>query len=101
MQQMGVDIEDIDVIYLAGALGNYVNPYSAMRIGLIPATSVDRIVSLGNAASAGAKMALLSKGLWQRASEIVEHIEHVELSVQPQFYENFIDAMGFPEQNLW
>jgi uncharacterized 2Fe-2S/4Fe-4S cluster protein (DUF4445 family) len=101
MQQLGVRIEDIDVIYLAGALGNYVNPYSAMRIGLIPITAVEKIVSLGNAASAGAKMALLSKRHWEKSSEIVEHLEHVELSMQPEFYESFVAAMDFPDQNLW
>jgi uncharacterized 2Fe-2S/4Fe-4S cluster protein (DUF4445 family) len=101
MQQLGVGIEDIDTIYLAGALGNYVNPYSAMRLGLIPTISAEKIVSMGNAASAGAKISLLSKKHWRKASEIVEHIEHFELSVQPQFYDNFIEAMGFPEQNLW
>jgi uncharacterized 2Fe-2S/4Fe-4S cluster protein (DUF4445 family) len=100
-RQLGVSIEDIDVVYLAGALGNYVNPYSAMRIGLIPITAAEKIVSLGNAASAGAKMALLSKRHWEKASEIVEHIEYVELSVHPEFYECFVAALDFPCQNIW
>jgi uncharacterized 2Fe-2S/4Fe-4S cluster protein (DUF4445 family) len=101
MRQLDVRIEDIDVIYLAGALGNYVNPYSAMRIGLVPITAVEKIVSLGNAASAGAKMALLSKRHWQKATDIVAHIEHLELSIHPEFCERFVAAMDFPAQNLW
>lgn len=101
LQHMGVGLEDIDVVYLSGALGNYVNPYSAMRIGLIPVTPIDKIVSLGNAASAGAKMSLLSREHWEKAAEIAAHLEHVELSVQSEFYENFISAMDFPGQNLW
>ena len=101
MQQMKIGIKDIDIIYLAGALGNYVNPLSAMRVGLIPFTSTDNIVSLGNAASAGAKMSLLSKKHWQKASDIVKHIEHVELSTTPEFYEEFIESMDFPEHNTW
>ena len=101
MHQMGVGIEDIDMICLAGALGNYVNPLSAMRIGLIPTLPMEKIVSTGNAASAGAKMALLSKDQWHKASEISARLEHVELSVMPEFYEKFIAAMDFPEANLW
>lgn len=101
MEQLGVTVQDIDVIYLAGALGNYVNPFSAMRIGLIPITDAKKIVSLGNASTAGAKMALISRAHWQKASKIVEHLEHVELSVAPNFYDRFIDEMNFPEVNLW
>ena len=101
MAEMGVAPEDLDMIYLAGALGNYVNPYSAMRIGLIPTVDVEKVVSLGNAASAGAKMALMSKRNWQKATQIVEQIDHVELSIHPQFYDRFIEAMNFPDANLW
>ena len=101
MELMGVGVGDLDVIYLAGALGNYVNPYSAMRIGLMPITEPHRIVSVGNAASAGARMVLLSKKQWHKASAIVEHVEHVELSTQPGFHETFISALDFPPRNLW
>ena len=101
MQEMNVGLKDIDMVYLAGALGNYVNPLSAMRIGLIPMVPVEKILSLGNAASAGAKMALLSKAHWEKAADIAGHLEHMELSVMPVFYENFIQAMDFPDTNLW
>ena len=101
MDEMGVGPSDLDAICLAGALGNYVNPYSAMRIGLVPAVDAEKIVSLGNAASAGTNMALLAKQNWRRASEIVEHVAHVELSVHPQFYDRFISAMNFPDVNFW
>jgi uncharacterized 2Fe-2S/4Fe-4S cluster protein (DUF4445 family) len=101
MRRFGITVGDLNRIYLAGALGNYVNPYSAMRIGLIPQVPVEKIVSMGNAASTGAKMALLSKSHWQKARQIAERIEHVELSVQPDFYDCFVKAMDFPDRNLW
>jgi len=101
MQRMGVKAQDIDVIYLAGALGNYVNPYSAMRIGLIPTIDAEKIISLGNAASSGARLALLSKLHWNKATAIARQIDHIELSVQPEFQECFIQAMDFPSYNLW
>lgn len=101
MQQMGVTAEDVDILYLAGALGNYVNPYSAMRIGLLPVTAAEKIISLGNAASAGARMALLSKSHWTKAVALAEQIEHIELSVEPGFEEAFVEAMDFPSRNLW
>jgi uncharacterized 2Fe-2S/4Fe-4S cluster protein (DUF4445 family) len=101
LQTLGVDINDIDVIYLAGALGNYIHPLSAQRIGLLPIVDPDKIVSLGNAASIGANMILLSKGYWYRSTEIADSLEHLELSGNPEFFDQFIKEMDFPSVNLW
>jgi len=101
MDEMGIGTEDIHRVYLAGALGNYVNPYSAMRIGLIPRLDPEIVTSLGNAASTGASMVLLSKDYWQMANELVDFIEHVELSSRLDFNQYFIEHMDFPEENLW
>jgi uncharacterized 2Fe-2S/4Fe-4S cluster protein (DUF4445 family)/CBS domain-containing protein len=97
MDEMGIQVEDIHRVYLAGALGNYVNPYSATRIGIIPDVDAEIITSLGNAASTGASMVLLSKDYWQRANELVNFIEHIELSSRLDFNEYFIDQMDFPK----
>ena len=101
LKTMGASIEDIDDIYLAGALGNYVHPFSAMRIGLLPKVNPEKIISLGNAASTGANMILLSKRYWERSAEIAADLEHIELSGHADFFENFIEEMNFPTENLW
>ncbi|MBT4511780.1 MAG: DUF4445 domain-containing protein [Chloroflexi bacterium] len=96
IDEMDIEVEDIDHVYLAGALGNYVNPHSALRIGLLPKVDPDKISSLGNAASTGASMALLSKFYWQAANDVVEFIEHVELSSRLDFNQYFVEHMDFP-----
>jgi uncharacterized 2Fe-2S/4Fe-4S cluster protein (DUF4445 family) len=101
MDEMGVGVEDIDRVYLAGALGNYVHPLSAERIGLIPTVRPGIIQSLGNAASTGASMVLLSKAYWQMANELAHSIEHIELSTRVDFNDYFIESLNFPEKNLW
>ncbi len=101
LRTMGLEMTDVDTIYLAGALGNYVHPYSAMRIGLIPISDPEKISSLGNAASIGANMVLLSKYYWERATEITDSIENVELSNHPDFFDLFISEMDFHDLNLW
>jgi uncharacterized 2Fe-2S/4Fe-4S cluster protein (DUF4445 family) len=101
MDEMGVGVEDIGRVYLAGALGNYVHPMSAMRIGLIPEVRPGIIQSLGNAASTGASMVLLSKAYWQMANELGQSIEHIELSTRNDFNDYFIESLNFPEDNLW
>lgn len=101
MDEMGIKVEDIHRVYLAGAFGNYVNFYSAMRIGLIPPVAPNIVQSLGNAASTGASMVLLSKDYWLTANELVDFIEHVELSSRVNFNQYFIEQMDFPKENLW
>jgi uncharacterized 2Fe-2S/4Fe-4S cluster protein (DUF4445 family) len=101
MDEMGMDIKDIDTVYLAGAFGNYIHPLSAMRIGLIPMVRPGIVQSLGNAASTGASMVLLSKAYWQKANDLAQSIEHIELSTRLDFNEYFVESLNFPEKNLW
>lgn len=101
MHEMGIRPDQIDEVYLAGALGNYVHPLSAMRIGLIPHVDPIKVVSMGNAASTGATMALLSRKYWKKALELSEQVHHLELSLHPDFYDTFIEQMDFPDFNLW
>jgi uncharacterized 2Fe-2S/4Fe-4S cluster protein (DUF4445 family) len=101
INEMGIGIEDIHQIHLAGALGNYIHPYSAIRIGLIPSVNPDIIKSLGNAASTGGSMALLSKTHWHMAEELADSIEHIELSTRSDFNRKFIEKLDFPKENIW
>ncbi|MFC2000158.1 ASKHA domain-containing protein [Chloroflexota bacterium] len=98
--EMGIGIEDIDRVYLAGALGNYVNPYSAVRIGLVPDVNPKIISSLGNAASTGASMALLSRDYWQMANELRDFVEYIDLSSHMDFNQHFAERMDFPQENV-
>lgn len=101
LKTMGAGIEDIDTIYLAGALGNYVHPLSAMRIGLLPKVNPEKITSLANAASTGANMILLSKRYWERSAKIANFLEHLEMSGHADFFDSFVEEMNFPTENLW
>ena len=101
MDEIGIDVQDIDHVYLAGALGNYVDPYSTIRTGLIPRVDPAIIKSLGNAASTGASMVLLAKSYWQKASELAQFIEHIELSHRSDFNQYFVEHIDFPKDNIW
>ena len=101
MDEIGIGIQDISHVYLAGALGNYVDPYSTIRIGLLPAVNLEIVRSLGNAASTGASLVLLVKRYWQTATELAQFIEHIELSNRADFNQYFVEHMDFPEEGLW
>jgi uncharacterized 2Fe-2S/4Fe-4S cluster protein (DUF4445 family) len=101
LDEAGVGISDINRVFMAGALGNYVNVHSAMRIGLLPRMSPDLVVSLGNAASTGAAMVLLSRSNWQKANHLARSIEHIELSTRSDFNQYFVQNLDFPHENVW
>jgi uncharacterized 2Fe-2S/4Fe-4S cluster protein (DUF4445 family) len=92
----GVAQEQVTELMLAGGFGNYLSIASAVRIGLIPALAPDRIRYVGNAASLGAQLCLLSEGERARAAEVAAKIEHVSLAAHPDFEQIFVDAMNFP-----
>jgi uncharacterized 2Fe-2S/4Fe-4S cluster protein (DUF4445 family) len=92
----GVPLEAVDELLLAGGFGNYVSIASATRIGLIPALPPGRVRYVGNAASLGAQICLLSEAERARAQSVAARIEHVSLAAHPDFEEIFVDAMNFP-----
>lgn len=94
-KQLGIDNNNIEEILLAGAFGNYIRADSARNIGLIPPIPIKRIKFIGNAASAGAKIALLSKDTREEAKRIAEFLEYVELTGRSDFREEFIKALNF------
>ncbi|MEO7070554.1 MAG: ASKHA domain-containing protein [Nostocoides sp.] len=95
-EEIGVDQADIQQVLLAGSFGSYLSPASAIRIGLVPKLPVLRIVSAGNVAGEGAKMALLSSRERAGAEALLEEVRYVELSDRSDFNDRFIDLLSFP-----
>jgi uncharacterized 2Fe-2S/4Fe-4S cluster protein (DUF4445 family) len=96
LNRAGLTADDLGAVLLAGAFGNYIRRHQARRIGLLPAIPEERMHFVGNAASLGAKMVLLSRGERERASQLIRHAEHVDLSLDPEFQFEFGMAMIFP-----
>lgn len=97
MRQIGWTADDLDEVCLAGSFGSYINPESAKVIGLVPPVPVEKIKAIGNAASEGAKMALMSFREREVAFELPTWIEYLELSGVEDFNDRFIQNLGFPE----
>jgi uncharacterized 2Fe-2S/4Fe-4S cluster protein (DUF4445 family) len=92
----GVPLERVEELMLAGGFGNYLSIPSAIRIGLIPALPSPRVRYVGNAASLGAQLCLLSEAERAHAETIAARTEHVSLAAHPDFEQIFVDAMNFP-----
>jgi uncharacterized 2Fe-2S/4Fe-4S cluster protein (DUF4445 family) len=96
MDQMGVDA--IDEIGLAGAFGSHIDTVRATVLGLVPDCDPDRVTSVGNAAGAGAAIALLSGSARRAIADTVDRIEKVETALEPAFQGHFVDAMAVPHR---
>ena len=98
-EKLGVKTAQICRVLLAGAFGNYLDPVSACRIGMIPPRLLDRITGIGNAAGIGAAQCALSREAFSYAKRLAETTEFLELASLPQFQDTFIDRLNFPEDS--
>lgn len=96
MKEFGVGPEDLKHVLLAGAFGNFIRRENAQRIGLLPNVLIEKILFIGNAAGAGARMALMSRRCKDEANEIADKVRYVELAGRADFAEAFAEAMMFP-----
>jgi uncharacterized 2Fe-2S/4Fe-4S cluster protein (DUF4445 family) len=96
LRELGVEPEEITQVLLAGSFGAYLTPLAAVRIGLVPRLALPRIVSAGNVAGEGSKIAALSLRERAEAYSILREVEYVELSGRADFNDLFIDQLAFP-----
>lgn len=87
-----------DRIVLAGAFGSHIDPKYASILGLVPDCDLDKIVSVGNAAGTGARIALLNKRARDDIRDVVKRIEKIETAVEPKFQDHFVGAMAIPHK---
>lgn len=96
MLEMGITIEDVKEIMVAGAFGSYIRISSALLIGLFPHLPNGKILSIGNAASEGARLALVSQEERKLCGALARKTEYIELSTRMDFQDEFIMALNFP-----
>ena len=96
-RHLGKPVESIEKVLLAGAFGNYLDPASACKIGMIPPVLLDRIQPIGNAAGAGAKLCALSAQEFAYGTKLARETEFLELAALPEFQDQYVDCLTFEE----
>jgi len=94
MEKLGVDT--VDRIRIAGAFGAHIDVKYAMVLGMIPDCDLSKVSSAGNAASTGARIALLDSTSRALVERQVARVEKIETAVEPRFQHHFVGAMGIP-----
>jgi uncharacterized 2Fe-2S/4Fe-4S cluster protein (DUF4445 family) len=96
MEHLGV--ERVDRIRLAGAFGAHIDVKYAMVLGMIPDCDLAHVTSAGNAAGAGARIALLDNEARREIERLVRRVEKIETAIEPRFQQHFVEAMAIPHK---
>jgi len=96
MDAYGVDA--VDEVRLAGAFGSHIDLRHAMVLGLVPDCDLARASSAGNAAGAGALIALLSGAARREIETVVREVTKLETAIEPRFQEHFVEALAIPHK---
>jgi uncharacterized 2Fe-2S/4Fe-4S cluster protein (DUF4445 family) len=96
IRMVHLEWKDFRKFYVAGTFGSYINPRSAIVLGMLPDLALDAYEALGNTSLAGATMALLSLRKREAVDEIRDRVTYVEMNVNQEFMNEFSAAKFIP-----
>ncbi len=96
LRAVGLNMGDMQRIYVSGALGCGMNVDSAVHIGMLPDIRRDRIVPLGNSSLKGASMLLIDSSLVGEAEAIRSLITYREMSEETELLNELQGALFIP-----
>jgi uncharacterized 2Fe-2S/4Fe-4S cluster protein (DUF4445 family) len=88
----GLEENDLDHVIIAGAFGTFIDVKSAITIRMLPDLPLERFTQVGNAAGTGARLALISKVEREKAEQIAQRDDYIELAKVPNFNRKFAEA---------
>jgi len=100
LTEVGMGIQDIERIILAGGFGSYVDLEKAMTIGLLPELDPDKVTFIGNGSLMGAKMSSLTNRIRQDVFEVTKKMTNFELSDTPSYMDNYVAALFLPHTDM-
>jgi len=100
LEEVGLSMDMIERIILAGGFGSYIDLEKAMTIGLLPETDPDRVTYIGNGSLLGARMSSLTNRIRQDVIEVTQRMTNFELSETPSYMNNYVAAMFIPHTEI-
>lgn len=96
MKKMKLSVEDVTKVYVCGAFASYMDPNSAMAIGLLPEFPKAQVIYLGNGAVAGAYLTLVSRKQREKATELASLMTYFDLLKDVDFMDEYTAAYMLP-----
>ena len=100
LTEVGMSIEDIEKIILAGGFGSYVDLEKAMVIGLLPEMDPEKVTFIGNGSLMGAKMSSLTNRIRRDVVEVTKKMTNFELSDTSSYMDNYVAALFLPHTDM-
>ncbi len=100
LKEVGMSMEDVEQIILAGGFGSYVDLERAMIIGLLPEVDPEKVIYVGNSSLLGARMSALTNSIRQQVVGVTNMMTNFELSETPSYYDNYIAALFLPHTDV-
>jgi len=91
-----LEFEELNKFYVAGTFGSFIDPISAISIGMLPELEIDTFEVLGNSSLGGATILLQDPKAFDRILEIRKSITYIELNVNQEFMNMFSGAKFYP-----
>lgn len=95
LKEIGIKIEDVKEVMIAGAFGYHLNSENLKKIGIIPRGFIGEMTFVGNSAIEGARLALISKKMLEEMIVLKSQIRILELSTRAEFQECYIKELAF------
>ncbi len=96
LEQVGLGVQDLEQVILAGGFGSYIDLDSAMSVGLLPEVDPDKIQYVGNGSLMGAWMSELSNHIRKNVVQVVRKMTSFELSEVPTFKDHYVASIFLP-----
>jgi uncharacterized 2Fe-2S/4Fe-4S cluster protein (DUF4445 family) len=93
---VGMQLNDLTTFYVAGTFGSFIDPRSAITIGMMPDLPLASYKPLGNSSLGGATLALTSAQSLAEINRIRDRITYLELNVNQDFMNRFSAAKFIP-----
>lgn len=98
--EVGLSIDDIDRIVLAGGFGTCVDLEKAITIGLLPEIDTDKVVFIGNGSLVGATMICLANHIRKDVVEVTRKMTNFELSETASYMNNYMASLFLPHTDM-
>lgn len=95
VRSAGITEGDLERVYLAGALGEHVDPGDLITLGFLSELWREKIEVIGNSSLAGTLLALEDAGIRKWLATLPERVSVVGLVEQDDFGHMFLQAMRF------
>ncbi|KJR96970.1 MAG: ferredoxin [Desulfobulbaceae bacterium BRH_c16a] len=100
LAEVGLTMDMVERIILAGGFGSYIDLEKAMTIGLLPEIDPDRVTFIGNGSMMGARMSSLTNRIRKDVVAVTRQMTNFELSETPSYMDNYIAAMFLPHTEI-